>query len=263
MQDASVTFIVNLHKEGALCRPTLDSSISAVKYGREQGLHVDYVVVMDRPSSETYEAVASCDQDFDARVIDVGDLSEARNYGVGLAKTKYVAFIDGDDLCCLHWLVSAVAEAELIKSRVVVRPQFNLFFGRNFDNYYWVHPDMRCDRVSLSRLLVENLWTSSILANKDILLDHPYRRNRLVFGYGYEDWVFNIETCLSGICHVSAADTVLFIRRNKAASLMKESGDLNVLPDIDHLVDKIIKLDTHQLSMPLGLWFQGINEKNY
>lgn len=227
-----LTFVVNLHKEGALCRASLESAERAVAHARRAGLTAELLLTLDRADALTERAVATAQCDARILPVDVGDLSLSRNCAVAAAHGRHIGFMDGDDLCCEEWLARAVAEVGGCTNDCIVHPRINLFFGRNYNNYFWIHPDMRLEEVTLRRLLVENLWTAPVLARRHMFEKFPYRPNRLSSGYGYEDWVWNLETSAAGILHVAAADTVFFIRRNKRGSLMEESVSANVLPDL-------------------------------
>ncbi|MBX9933756.1 MAG: glycosyltransferase family 2 protein [Methylobacterium sp.] len=234
-----ISFIVNLHAEGRICLPTLDTALTAVKYANKHGVVSELILVLDNPDNGTLRLVKNLDFKCRIEITDVRDLGLARNFGVEAAGGKYIAFLDGDDLCCDDWLLKAYEEAVNHDTDCIVHPKFNLFFGRDYDQYFWVHPDCRYDGVKLSRLLVENLWTSSVFAERKIFEKIPYWRNDLKNGIGYEDWVFNIETAVSNVRHIVAPDTIIFIRRNKTSSLLDNSNSVGVVPDILRIFSKM------------------------
>ncbi|QDI82176.1 glycosyltransferase family 2 protein [Methylorubrum populi] len=238
MDGIEVSFVVNLHREGRLCIASLTSAVNAVQFASRSGIPAELLIVLDNPDDATLSIAERFSRHARLLLINVKDLGEARNHGVSCSRGQYVAFMDGDDLCCRNWLVAAYNETGLFSRSCIVHPQFNLFFGRNYSRYFWVHPDMRKDDIRLSRLLVENLWTSSVFSEKKIFVRVPYIRNDIKNGLGYEDWVFNVETSTSGINHITAPDTILFIRRNKEASLLVESGANAVIPAFNKLFDK-------------------------
>lgn len=238
MDKIEITFVVNLHREGRLSIPSLESAQAAVAFANDVGVSAELLIVSDNPDSTTLsvaERFAGCAR---LELASVKDLGAARNFSVCNASGRYVAFMDGDDLCCRNWLVAAHAEAESYSGDCVVHPKFNLFFGRNYPRYFWIHPDMRKDKLNLSRLVVENLWTSSVFAKKTVFTRYPYIRNNIKDGLGYEDWVFNVETAFSGVQHIVAPDTILFIRRNKEASLLVASGSNAAMPDFGRAFER-------------------------
>lgn len=246
MRPLEISFIVNLHREGRLCLPSIETALSAVQFANQIGLTAELVLILDNPDAITISAAKRFEIDARIVFIDVRDLGAARNYGVGCALGRYIAFMDGDDLCCCNWLAAAHHEAKQFSKPCIIHPKFNLFFGRNYSRYFWMHPDVRKDGIKLSRLLVENLWTSSVFSKKDTFIRFPYVRNDLKNGVGYEDWTFNVETAIAGVSHIVAQDTILFIRRNKEFSLLVASAHNAVMPDFGRIfaeypsfVDKI------------------------
>ncbi|GEO98926.1 glycosyltransferase family A protein [Methylobacterium haplocladii] len=246
-----VSLIVNLHREGELCLPSIESARSAIETARGAGLTCELVLMLDSCDAPTREAAERTNHGARLAFTDCGDLGDARNHAVAVAAGHFVAFLDGDDLCCRNWLVRALAECRSYLSLSIVHPQMNLFFGRRYKNYFWLHPDMRHDDVMMSRLLVENLWTSSVLAPIDIFREIPYTRNDISSGFGYEDWTWNISTAARGITHIVAPDTIHFIRRKHRYSLMAASNEAHVIPRLagfssEHLFDPAF------LERPLG-----------
>ncbi|PXW50421.1 glycosyl transferase family 2 [Methylobacterium sp. B4] len=231
MRPLEVSFIVNLHREGRLCLPSIETALTAVQAANQAGVAAELVLILDNPDSITISAAKRFETNARIELTNVRDLGAARNHGVGCALGRYIAFLDGDDLCCRNWLVAAYREAKQFSNPCIVHPKFNLFFGRDYSRYFWMHPDVRKDCIKLSRLLVENLWTSSVFAEKDTFIHFPYVRNDLKNGVGYEDWAFNVETAIAGVKHIVAQDTILFIRRNKESSLLVASAAHAVMPD--------------------------------
>ncbi|WP_132252402.1 glycosyltransferase family 2 protein [Methylobacterium segetis] len=226
-----VSLVVNIHREGELCVPSLQSAAIAVSHAHNAGLSAELILVLDRPDPLTEQVVATNAVGARIESINAGDLGSARNHGIRSATGNYISFLDGDDLCCRNWLVSAMAEARSAVELHIVHPRFNLFFGRSFSHHFWVLPDMRTDEICTTRLLSENIWTSSLLASADIFRRFSYCPNRINEGFGYEDWVWNLETVMAGFMHVTAPSTIHYIRRNKRDSLMDMSNHRSVLPD--------------------------------
>lgn len=228
-----ISVCINLHGEGRLCRPTIESALSSIKYAECRGARCELLLLLDNPDLETidsaliYSSVARIEQ------FKVGDLGEARNLGVQRAAGRYCAFLDGDDLFGESWLWGAISEAKSDTSRdLIIHPKTNLFFGRGYNPYYWSHPDMRVDKISISRLVVENLWTSLCFTKRTAFLKMPYLKNRISDGFGYEDWSWNVRTITDGFLHVVAPDTIHFIRRKPHGSLLQNSAQKRVIPDL-------------------------------
>ena len=197
-----------------------------------RGARCELILLLDSSDAETISAAQMYSSTAKVEHFKVGDLGKARNFGVCRAAGRYCAFLDGDDLFGESWLWKAFSEAESDSSRdLIVHPKTNMFFGRGYNPYYWSHPDMRVDRFAISRLLVENLWTSLCFAKRTVFLKTPYLENRISDGFGYEDWSWNVRTIAGGFLHVVASDSIHFIRRKPFGSLLKNSAQERVIPD--------------------------------
>lgn len=228
-QAPDITVVVNLHSEGFLCQPTLDSVGQAVDAATAAGISVEVLYVLDRASEETVEAVAGYPGT--ALACDAGELAGARNFAVSKARGRYVSFIDGDDLWGDQWLVLCMREMRAIgHDDVVLHPRNNLYFGRGSEPAFWVHPDMRQDLVDLDAIAVANRWTALCFAPRAILQRHPYRPNVLRQGFGYEDWMWNYETIRAGILHAAVDGTLHFIRRKREGSLLTQTNAAAAMP---------------------------------
>lgn len=229
-----VTLVVNLHEEGEIASPTLESARETLDHARAHGISCEMVLVLDRADAETRAVAERYAGDIRLHHVTVGDLGTARNCGAAVAAGRYVAFLDGDDLCGKTWITSALREADREERPVIVHPSMNMFFGRGFARYFWTHPDMRVENIPQDRILVENLWTSTVLMRSDTARRYPYPENHLSDGFGYEDWVWNFRTIDAGIPHITAPHTIAFIRRKKTKSLMVAMNEIQALPNLQH-----------------------------
>ncbi len=225
-----ISTIVNAHREGRLCLPTIDSVLRAGARAATAGLSCETLVVVDNGDADTLAAIEHFRGRVRVEVCEFGDPSEARNFGVARAAGDFVAFMDGDDLMGTNWLEVAAATAALHATReVVVHPRENYVFGRGIAPEIWLHPDMDEQRIDISFLKAANMWTQLSFAKADIYRKFKYRRNDIDRGFGFEDWVWNFETVAAGVTHLAPEGTIHFIRR-------KSTGSRNALSDARRII---------------------------
>jgi glycosyltransferase involved in cell wall biosynthesis len=227
-----ISTILNLHREGRLCLPTIDSVVRASERAASSGLSCETLVVLDNGDAETLAAIDHFRGRVRPEFCEFGDLAEARNFGVGQARGDYIAFMDGDDLMGVNWLEVAAATASRHAMReVVIHPRENYVFGRDLAPEIWLHPDMDEERIDISFLKVANMWTALSFAKADIYRKFKYRRNDIARGFGFEDWVWNLETVAAGVVHLAPAGTIHFIRRKASGSLLAQSDTRRIIPN--------------------------------
>ncbi len=225
--------VVNAHREGRIVHATIASVKRAVSYAERVGLSCSVLVVLDRPSRETEKVVErECEGFADVATVDFGDLSHSRNYAVSRSQAKYTAFVDGDDLWGENWLVECYTTANRSKKRIVLHPEFNIFFDSEFCHVF-NHVDMEDHDFEMESLYRMNYWTALSFAETSVYATHPFRKNVILEGFGYEDWTWNFETIQAGIVHKIAAGTVHFVRKGVAHdSLLAQTNKLNALPRV-------------------------------
>ena len=125
---AEVTAIF-LHSEGILAHASLRSMIEAKAAAEVEGVRVELLVIADCPRSGTRDYLGIA-QGLGARVmeVDVDDLGLARNAAVAVCTTRFLAFLDGDDLWAPRWLVRAHAAAMREPRDVLWHPEASLYF---------------------------------------------------------------------------------------------------------------------------------------
>jgi hypothetical protein len=132
----------------------------------------------------------------------------------------------------LNWLEIAAATARREASReVVIHPRENYVFGREIAPEIWLHADMDEQRIDISYLKFANMWTQLSFAKAEIYRKFKYRRNDISRGFGFEDWVWNLETVTAGVTHLAPAGTIHFIRRKATGSRNANSDARRILPN--------------------------------
>lgn len=228
---ASVSAILNFHREGSLARPAINSAIAAANHACTAGLEVEIICVLDCEDHATRSLVTSFGSQVRVVQTTCADLAAARNLGASSSSSEFVAFLDGDDLWGSQWLTSAARTILSVDSPdVVVHPQLNMYFSRHATPYYWLHSDMRYDRIGADNLVVTNPWTALSFARRSLFVKYPYIRNELQLGFGYEDWGWHARTISAGVLHVAAPGTIHFIRRKATGSLLAQTNQARSLP---------------------------------
>jgi glycosyltransferase involved in cell wall biosynthesis len=225
-----VTAILNVHREGILAHDSLSSMIRAKAAAEAEDVGVEILVVADCPDSVTRDYLRMA-RSLGARVLelDVDDLGLARNAAVAECTSRFVAFLDGDDLWGPQWLVLAHAAAMREPREVIWHPEANLYFGPVGASCWMIHPDMDDESGDWTALALHNLWTSLAFASPEIFLRVPYRATNLEAGLGYEDWSWNAETIAKGILHRPVPGTVHLLRIRQM-SLARRTSAARALP---------------------------------
>src|SRR5579862_10021193 len=115
-----ITVILNAHHEGMLAHPSCISVELAKALAENAGISVEVLVIVDRPNPETTKFLAHrCPKEWKIVLVDFGDLGLSRNEGVRLARGRWIAFLDADDLFGVNWLRDAHKAAENDPRKIV------------------------------------------------------------------------------------------------------------------------------------------------
>ncbi len=234
-----VTCIVNGHNEGRLFSASLKSVERSIEYAEKNGLTARCHIILDRADNDTREIakafISSCSEkqiEIEKSEVDYGDLSSSRNHGVLECSTKYVCFLDGDDLWCKNWLTACVQTSQQIGGNLILHPEYNIYFGGRSDHILH-HVDMDDDDFDMNAFYRLNYWTALTFAESHILKTHPYINNNIAEGFGYEDWTWNCQTVRAGIKHKIVPGTAHFIRRSvEKGSLLDRTNSSGSIPRV-------------------------------
>jgi glycosyltransferase involved in cell wall biosynthesis len=224
-----ITVILNVHDEGLLAGPSINSFEAAIAHAQAQKLSVESIVVLDRPDALTLSVFENLGTRHKLIVADVGDLGLARNTGVLAAKGDYIAFLDGDDLWGFQWLAAAHDFCSRSPIEVIAHCEVNVMFGET--NHFWWHVDSEHPKFDFEYLRINNYWTALSFASRKIYLEFPYQKNDLSGGYGFEDWHWNCQTLQAGIAHRPVPNTVHMVCKSSASlSIRSVAHDVMVRP---------------------------------
>ncbi len=223
----AITSIVNVHAEGSLARPAIESMLDAVDFAAARGVGVQTLVVADRATRDTIEAIAPYQHRLRIEHVNVGDPGLARNAGAELAGSEYVSFFDGDDLVGNTWLYEAFVVARK-SPKHIVHPHLFVIFGAKAEQHIAEVGPMTAAQAKT--LIFRNLFPCVHLSRRSTCLEVPYRKTELASGFGYEDWAWNRDTIRAGYAHVTAPGTIFFNRRKESGSQARETVQKKCLP---------------------------------
>jgi hypothetical protein len=233
---------ITAHSETVVAGPTIASAEAAIALAEAEGLTVERIVGLDKPTAECTEFFSQpCFDTWRTVEMDEGDLGGARNRLANEARSPMIAFLDADDLFSENWLVVGqrlLQEAIDLNERIILHPEVNIFFDAhisvlksirdsdpNFFPYYY---------------FCRNYFDSLVMAPRDAFLEVPYKKREKVYGFGYEDWRWNIDTFAKGWRHEVATDTVIFKRRQDSSMVIELGQKRSVLwPSEELLIDNV------------------------
>ena len=227
---SKITAVLTAHSEGVLAGPSLASFEQAIDYGRQAGLAIESLILLDRADAATREQFEGVGERHRVVETDAGDPGLTRNAAVALADTDYISFLDGDDLWSFNWLPAAHDLCRVRPASIVAHSEINIIFGDA--RQMWFHADSRDPSFDPNYLRIGNYWDALSFGACEIYRRFPFIKNDYKRNVGPEDWLWNCMTLAAGIDHAPALDTVHFKRRRRSTQMPLISGS-NALPWIN------------------------------
>jgi hypothetical protein len=223
-----VTCIVTGHREGRLAVATLRSFDAATDAAAENGYRVQRLFMLDRPDVATRDCYTRFLRPGDRiEEVDFGDQGQVRNAAVTLARGKYTAFLDGDDLWSSDWLTQALAFLADLPANHIAHPAYNYFFGEQATIF--CHVDQTDPEFRPELLRVANYWDALCVCPTQIYRSFPFCVRDIANGWAYEDWHWNCETFAAGMVHRVVPDSVLFKRRQKISQTVRAAHNRSLV----------------------------------
>lgn len=222
-----ITAIITAHGEGLMAGVSFHSLRDAVAVARDGGLDVEVLVVLDNPDRATREVFSDAEA-HGSRVVEVSyaDQGRVRNHAAELAKGRYIAFLDGDDLWSENWLTEAYAVCATDPGRIIAHPEVNWFFEQIGNLFFMV--DQTDPEFDPAYLRFSNYWDALCLSPAAAHRDHPFSDRDIAAGFAYEDWHWNLETVAAGFQHRVVPDTLHFKRRRRWSQTLEASQNLSL-----------------------------------
>lgn len=224
-----LTIILNVHKEGLLCWPSLRSISRAAAFARASGYTLEIIAVQDRSDAVTRDVMLQWDE-ASVRIfaVNFGDLGLARNKGVAEARGEYVVFLDADDLWGETWPARAMDAARNDRRKIIWHPEVNIYFGAV--NEIFVHPESDDEAFDVLSLVAGNRWTALCLAAREILVQMPFPPSNLARSIGFEDWSLYRDLLGAGVIHKIVQGTGHLIRTKSQNSLNQANVNAAAIP---------------------------------
>ena len=230
MKRVDLSVAVTAHNEGIIAHKTILSLFAAVEKLEEKNISYEFLVHIDNGDKETIDYFKQYEKNKKFRIFQnhFGDLGSSRNFLSQNADGECIAFLDADDLVSANWLITAYETLKNSKQEAVVHPEAVLHFGLDVPSVLTIQKGSRDKKDDIAVLIGENRWCSVVMALRDTFIKIPY--HKLGNGFGYEDYIFNIEVTNANIYHAIAPETVLFYRKSKASMLSTNNDNNFILP---------------------------------
>ncbi len=208
--DFDMTVIVTGHNEGRLAHHTMNSLFRAITFAEKSGIHIETVVILDRPDKKTKDYFKHYEKSLKMEEVNFGDTGLSRNYGVKVAESSYVTFLDADDLFGKTWLGFLYERLISEKNNCVFHPEYAVCFEK--ENLFIRYIGTENDKFNIGDLLENNYWTAFLASKKNLFLKKPFIPTPS--GFGYEDWHW--------ICEIIAMDVPIRIVPNTCVFYRKK-----------------------------------------
>ena len=245
MDEFDISVIVTAHTETVLAGPTIHSAENAINQVESAGYKVERLIGLDAPSSDCRTYFSQPKFEYWNRIeMAFMDQGKIRNHMSYIAKGKWVAFLDADDLYSENWLLYAalcLKNAENKNDKIIVHPELNWIFDQSAGIV--IKMDQKDELFDPYLFYFANYYDALCMAPKSAYVAIPYVERDIENGFALEDWQWNIETIEAGWKHVIAKDTIIFKRRRELSQNINASKRSAVIRNIEPMaIDNINNL---------------------
>jgi glycosyltransferase involved in cell wall biosynthesis len=234
------SIIITAHLEGLVLRDSIESVLHGLtKLPEELQINCEVIIILDFPDQVTLDTARyfkGKHSNLNYYMAFNHDVGKSRNIGIEISAGEYIYFLDGDDVWGESWLQNSIKLLEETDKKIIVHPNLVFEFGQDkfiLTNYKTL------DSSKFQDYLVEqNLWISSFCGHRDIFLDLKFPNGEIKSScpYGYEDWSFFNKSIELGIDHLTADETIIFVRRKKVSITTKTINSGKIPWPLNYLV---------------------------
>lgn len=220
-----LSIIATFHSEGAIAHKTLLNIFQLLRSLKQQGTKYEIILHVDNGDVETLRILRQYASDPQVKLFEnrFGSPSASRNFCVQQSTGHYLALIDGDDIISPEWLSDGLKLLEsYAPSPVILHAEYDISFGAD-DPRIWHMSDSRSLDEDVINLFTRNRWDAGIMLPRATALQFPYKESR--HGFGYEDWVFNMDTRHADIPHKVIPNSVKFYRIHNGSTYSVHGAD--------------------------------------
>jgi hypothetical protein len=240
-----ITLALTAHSETVIAGPTMRSAEAAIRAAEAEGLSIERLIGFDTCTEEcrTYFSSPAFAR-WEVAEFGFRDQGRTRNALARVAKGRWLAFLDGDDLFSENWLVEAARLLETARKagkRIIVHPELN--WGFDADQFVLTKPAQDDPLFTPYYFSITNYYDALCVAPCEVWLDHPYAHRAIPDGFAYEDWQWGIETMAAGWHHVVAENTVIFKRRRDSSQTHQSSNRMACIRAVEAMaIDRVLTL---------------------
>ncbi len=226
--EVSLSVIITFHNEGLIAHKTMLNIFELLQPFDEEKISYEIILHVDNGDSGTLEYLNRYRDDSRIRIIEnsFGNPSDSRNFCAKAARGRYLALLDGDDILSRNFLIDGFHMLEEHSPEpIILHVEADITFGvGEAGPRIWFMSDSRPDAdEDTINMFTRNRWSAAVILPKSIALKYPYKPSR--HGYGYEDWVFNMDTRHAGIHHRIVPESTKLYRVHAGSTYSLHGAD--------------------------------------